>query len=828
MPTPTQPPEAPQVGADAPLSEQPPSQPVSWRRPFGPSTAWLLFVVASPILLHLFGLIHIPFWPFTTKGSIYVDSPEVYTRERLVNDRYDQDYWLREQLRLLDNVEKGNLITQEVVTLLKASLGDATGEAEPQTGSESATDTSGRNLTFEQRFRVVSGVRDMIRQLILENMLDDRHDLTGNSVYGLKFDTTIVPGDNTRQRAFVSVTLEPDTLFANPETTQSSEGPEQGEALIPQHVRAFVANGVLLEGDEAGETEPSPGPEQAGQSATRVNYLRQSEYYDSWLTDIAKRLNRMEDSLFESMEGCPTAERRGDEIWHEGMTFYDELTRRTLAVVLGLPEERFTIYNRRDDPRKTAVTDATTGDGRQVDTPVIRLPDPWARYIRIYRERISLPGDRACDYRVWFEVLPVTEAFVARSTSGGGEDAESAGPGFCPLTEAGEIDCRSLDLVSVFPDNGDWNLLVPCRTLCEREQRFVNPNPKYLPAPAVLDEIAKRAQQAPSGQEPGVYLRVGVPLRPRDLEVWVESGLLNFIESMGKLDAYSYAIFPKNDVVGVLSDSATRLSGNAVQGGILDVARRLVESKTLSVLVGYGDGGRSREDDRSVRFGWIISSPDEMQPSLKTQLALVSVPAWMAELKLKLTTGWVDNDGRQIAAGWIDSEGRQFDADQPKTMIVNVPPDFAAFDSIFRDDAWVTRGPRIQDDAMDKEAYVVAGKDTQILITGTRLWRSATVTLGAQAADRIRVLPNMEGLIAEFQPVKLPYAVYNPASNRKRRPSSKKDEPELKCPLEVPELEAMRARPVRLRVWTSEGVATALAPVCVIYDPVAIKQPPKG
>jgi hypothetical protein len=343
----------------------------------------------------------------------------------------------------------------------------------------------------------------------------------------------------------------------------------------------------------------------------------------------------------------------------------------------------------------------------------------------------------------------------------------------------------------------------------------------------VLDQISKRTAQAQSMEGSGVNGSEG-GRQPGDLHVNVRSGLLNFIESMAKLDAYSYAIFPKNDVVGVLTDSAIRLSGGASQGGFLDMARRLVESKTMSVLVGYGDGGRSREYDRSVRFGWIISAQGEMQPSLKTQLAIVSVPAWTAELNLKITTGWVDNEGRQIPTGWVDSEGRQFGSDQPKKMIVNVPPDFEAFDSIFRKDAWVTRGPRIQDDAMDKEIYVVAGKETRILIPGRRLWRSASVTLGAQPADRIRVLPNMEGIIAEFRPVELPYAVYNPALDKKRRPSRNAVKPDLKCPLKAPELEEMRARPVRLRVWTSEGATAALAPVCVIYDPATIKRPPPG
>ena len=37
----------------------------------------------------------------TSLGEIYIDSPEIYTRERLVNDRFREDAWLKEMLKLL-------------------------------------------------------------------------------------------------------------------------------------------------------------------------------------------------------------------------------------------------------------------------------------------------------------------------------------------------------------------------------------------------------------------------------------------------------------------------------------------------------------------------------------------------------------------------------------------------------------------------------------------------------------------------------------------------------------------------------------------------------
>jgi len=56
--------------------------------------------------------------------------------------------------------------------------------------------------------------REQIRSLMIENQLDDRHDLRGNSLYRLRFDATVLPGGNTRASAKVTISvLPPDDLF---------------------------------------------------------------------------------------------------------------------------------------------------------------------------------------------------------------------------------------------------------------------------------------------------------------------------------------------------------------------------------------------------------------------------------------------------------------------------------------------------------------------------------------------------------------------------------------------------------------------------------------
>jgi hypothetical protein len=174
-----------------------------------------------------------------------VESPEIYTRERLVNDRYDQDFWLHDQLHKLD--ETTRLIRVELTD--HASIGVIGGNKPTITSTRVAPEENSQKtphtMTFEQDFRIRSAVRDSIRQLVLENMLDDRHDLTGNSVYGLKFDTTIIPGDNTQVRAFVRVTLEVIDPF-NIDTTKLAVLPAgiKKDDLLP-HVQSFYTSSEL-------------------------------------------------------------------------------------------------------------------------------------------------------------------------------------------------------------------------------------------------------------------------------------------------------------------------------------------------------------------------------------------------------------------------------------------------------------------------------------------------------------------------------------------------------------------------------------------------------
>lgn len=49
--------------------------------------------------------------------------------------------------------------------------------------------------------------------------------------------------------------------------------------------------------------------------------------------------------------------------------------------------------------------------------------------------------------------------------------------------------------------------------------------------------------------------------------------------------------------------------------------------------------------------------------------------------------------------------------------------------------------------------HLKVGAEAEILIEGQNLWRSTVVTIGAQRSRGILVLPNMKGIIAEFDKI---------------------------------------------------------------------------
>ena len=257
--------------------------------------------------------------------------------------------------------------------------------------------------------------------------------------------------------------------------------------------------------------------------------------------------------------------------------------------------------------------------------------------------------------------------------------------------------------------------------------------------------------------------------RPASI-VLVPSGFFNFIESVIRTDAYTYSLFPKTEVFGVLAEQSSDIkaaiaaaAGQSGSGsGNFSTSNVERTFQAAPRTVGFSEASTTG----AVEFGWVIGGHGRMESTQKSGLALVSVPAWTNELSVHVDTGWVRDSGALAMTGSYD-------------FAVPIPPDYEAFDA-FVGGSRVRREPRISNDLVAPYQVLEACDDVSIIIPGFRLWRSTVVTLGSQLASRITVLPNMRGIIAKFDNLL--------AGN-------------------VPSA----AEQVKLRVWTSEGVDTATA-----------------
>ena len=171
--------------------------------------------------------------------------------------------------------------------------------------------------------------------------------------------------------------------------------------------------------------------------------------------------------------------------------------------------------------------------------------------------------------------------------------------------------------------------------------------------------------------------------------------------------------------------------------------------------------------------------------------ATIAIPSWWPSVTLEAAGCW----RRSVGGGEDDckdislvianakkkdedrvAEGRIFKASL-KTIPVNMPVDVAELDRILVANRTLGPDPEITSVVSDLEI----GRPGRILIPGNNLWRNGVVTVGSQASDRVIVLPNMRGIIAEFSSV-LPPAGWRAGDG----------------PISKP-----------IRVWTSEGQTLA-------------------
>ena len=152
-----------------------------------------------------------------TPGVVHIESPQIYTRERLVNDRFREQAWLEKQLKELEN--RAEIISSYRKDSVRFSAKSApTGADTPDPAPEPAAankDEDEDNLeekllvSADDSFNLQRNMRATIRRALIENELDDRHDLGSNSLYQFNFGAAIIAGRRTRSIAAIEMEIDP-------------------------------------------------------------------------------------------------------------------------------------------------------------------------------------------------------------------------------------------------------------------------------------------------------------------------------------------------------------------------------------------------------------------------------------------------------------------------------------------------------------------------------------------------------------------------------------------------------------------------------------------
>jgi hypothetical protein len=245
---------------------------------------------------------------------------------------------------------------------------------------------------------------------------------------------------------------------------------------------------------------------------------------------------------------------------------------------------------------------------------------------------------------------------------------------------------------------------------------------------------------------------------------------------------------------------------------------RAIESRPIVVSFGSDSG---RETRNWTEFGWVIA-PQLQTDGTRGQVhgqyslaAVVSLPSWWRSVRLEVERCWIPESELQLNDVSLRCPDGKIMLD-----VVRLPGDVRGIPERLRFDA--RQEPHLDESAVLSLKQIEVGQPAELVLTGGRLWRSTEVTLGSQRADKIVVLPNMEGIVASFkcitpqtflQGTELPSDAVPGGSteNVARSPAKEKGRKktgEVSGIQKTQEVDKVSMVPVR--VWTSEGVTPAL------------------
>lgn len=740
-----------------------------------------------------------PFSEKATLGSILVDTPEIYTRERLVNDRFLQDAWLSARLDPPE-IHDGRQVRDE---MRRAMVQTGGSEPPPQAGA-SPDGTKGTPQSVEprlaSRIRLLDQVdyRDVVRNLLIENQLDDRHDLNGNSLYKLKFDTSILPGVNTQAAAHISVRLMPPAFLADHEPRVKGSLHELGTKADVEAWRKIYARWIENLRSRLNQTHYELKDAYRNNEFSHNDYVRLIEFLSLHLRVPLNELPECPAHLVDSHGQDSTSVRLSTQEYAIRKNCVRALVGKTLprtVTTASVPiDSKVGSYF-----VKPKVNEAPDLDRpRRIDDTV----DLWlnsffaARTVKLVLG-VSVP--EASFVARGFHDIPMFQN-LARLAFFNSEVRPSQGSVFHVSEKVFPV--VAIDSTKLGPGNLEKLDLEQVRG--QKHEDFIATD--YLPAPHFISRLYLAELQGDGfkfskdelqdvSQGRGVYV------------LSAEVGLLKFARlARLRMAAFTYGVSPKESADTVYLNLSTQSNVGSQVPGAADKAlgtvqlQREVNARSVerrSGVVGFSgvpwetkpaqSGAISAaQSPRHAEFGWLISPRQVAMngreaayiqaPAQYALSALVSIPSWWHAAVFEVTTSWVGKDGEITP-----------NTKRVSRYEIEVPTDFEPLEALLLGIEQL--GPEIMESRLDP-IWLTACRGGAIVIPGRRLWRSTKVTLGHQTADAISVLPNMKGIIATFDVVENQLSVAEEAAWRRKQPTGA--------------VQIQRA----VRVWTSQGSLT--------------------
>ncbi len=790
--------------------------------------------------------------PFDEAGAIFIDSPEIYTRERLVNDRYQQDAWLRRRLEQTDSLEFGVQGVREVRAATKfiaqaklgvagkSPLGDQTADQpsaslpaeEPpdanqnrseaaQSGADKQDPKAAPDRSPTDDFRDRVAYREEVRSAIIENQLDDRHDLDGNTLYRLKFDATVIPTVNNHYWGKVEVKV----------------APKLSRLAISRYSRSWSmearARHLQKEWFETNTSEAElwlqvfrkylDGRSQtiSSQFAIRIAVLRR----------IIELEESHKDAAFQTIKDLRELQFRIDRVVSE------EIEQLHYASSKDSKSLDSNLKNKCGRPRTQAILASLRDNSIDIDRIKIIYADCLIQGTANLMGRQQYSG-RGSKEQMVDQIIAATlwQDFRVANSKTRHRTASRNSYQSAEIEDLRLSDDRQ-SLVRAAPIE-TWETLFDVFDLTDEELSQYN-FPKDLEYdylicredhPEVFQRIEEELQQATLGVDQSSLVNSPIfRLESPSIVTDPDSGLLRCFEDSLFLvrsdgfiaflerfmddyaqPAFSYAITPKESVqrlsdnfhraqatsvLAAVSIAASALDAQASASALKDLQSNFSGIGRYPLVVGYSNPEPPSDPQtlsRELVFGWIMAprfhpgrngGPPAFRQVLTQRAlsALVSVPAWWPALNLEISTSWMDMES-----------GVSSKVQHQQYPDVRLPGDLHEIQRILF--PVLDKAPKIDRNNMDETVFshgqTSGGSKTSdnqgidsktsdnqgvsVLIPGRNLWRSTVVTLGAERAREIWVMPNMGGIVARFD--------------------------------RIPALHSCKADHVKLRVWTSEGM----------------------